>query len=83
MTTDNNRNYRKLSRNFKNKIMLIKRIPLEDNINLFFEICDLNLRNYIDTEKKRFPEKSIKKIIIEMHQKRDNLMRRRKSEEYL
>ena len=61
MTTKDNRNYRKLSRDFKNKIKLIKRIPLEDNINLFFEICDLNLRNYIDTEKKmiEFVEKLI------------------------
>ena len=83
MTTDNNKNYRKLSRNFKNKIKLIEKIPLEDNISLFFEICDLNLNNYIDTEQKRFPEKSIKEIIIEMHKKRVNLRRRRKSEEYL
>jgi len=83
MTTDNNRNYRKLSRGFKNKIKLIDRVPIEDTINLFFEICDLNLNNYIDIEQKRFPEKSIKKIIIEMHRKRINLKRRRKSGEYL
>lgn len=62
-----NNNYRKIMRNFKGRIELMKKTPTEDAVKIFFEICDLGINNYIRIEKERFPNKSIKEIVLEMH----------------
>jgi len=67
MTSDSNKNFRKKARDFKGRIELMKKIPVETSISLFFELCNLNLNNYIKIEKERYPNKSIKDIIINMH----------------
>jgi len=56
---------RKTARDFKGRIELMKKIPNETLISLFFELCNFNLNNYIKTEKERYPNKSVKEIIIE------------------
>ena len=60
-------NYRKIMRNFKGRMELMNRTPTRDNVNIFFEICDLGINSYIKTEKERFPNKPIKEIILEMN----------------
>jgi len=63
MASELNKNYRKKTRDFKGRIELMKKIPKETSISLFFELCNFNLNNYIKTEKERYPNKSIKDII--------------------
>ncbi|MHA1491071.1 MAG: hypothetical protein ACTSRI_15660 [Promethearchaeota archaeon] len=80
MTTEKDKSYRKISRNFKGRIELMKRIPKEDAIKIFFEMCDFSLENYIKTERLRFPNKSIKEIIINMHDLYEKRQRRNKKD---
>ncbi len=65
MTSELNNKFRKRARDFKGRIELMKKIPIETSISLFFELCNFNLNNYIKTERERYPHKSIKEIIIE------------------
>jgi len=67
MKSELNKKYRKITRDFKGRIELMKRIPIETSISLFFELCNFNLNNYIKTEKERYPNKSIKDIVIKMY----------------
>ncbi|MBY8986158.1 MAG: hypothetical protein KGD65_13865 [Candidatus Lokiarchaeota archaeon] len=67
MESELNKNFRKLARDFKGRIELMKKIPVETSISLFFELCNFNLNNYIRIEKERFPNNSIKEIIIKMY----------------
>ncbi|KKN58059.1 hypothetical protein LCGC14_0555750 [marine sediment metagenome] len=67
MTSDSDKNFRKIARDFKGRIELMNRIPAEASISLFFELCNFNLNNYIKIEKERYPDKSIKDIIIKMY----------------
>ncbi len=67
MESELNINFRKLARDFKGRIELMKKIPIETSISLFFELCNFNLNNYIKTEKQRYPSKSIKEIMMSMY----------------
>jgi hypothetical protein len=67
MESRSNNNFRKITRNFKQRMELMNKIPVETSISLFFELCNFNLNNYIKTEKERYPNKSIRDIIIQMH----------------
>ena len=71
--------YRKLSRDFKTKIELMKKTSNEEAMRVFFEMCDFGLENYISIEKARFPDKSIKQIIIEMNDKHEKHKRRERN----
>ena len=51
----------------------MNRTPTRDNVNIFFEICDLGINSYIKTEKERFPNKPIKEIILEMNKFHDKM----------
>jgi hypothetical protein len=51
------KDYRKRVRNFKGRIELMNKIPKEKSLQLFFELCDIFIKNYIKTEKERFPNK--------------------------
>ncbi|TKJ21806.1 MAG: hypothetical protein CEE43_08945 [Promethearchaeota archaeon Loki_b32] len=77
MTIDSNKNFRKIARNFKGRIELMKKIPTEASISLFFELCNFNLNNYINIEKERYPNKSIKDIIIKMFKINEKMKRRK------
>jgi len=67
MKNELNKNFRKLARDFKGRIELMKKIPVETSISLFFELCNFNINNYLKIEKERYPSKSIKDIVINMH----------------
>lgn len=67
MSDTSDKDYRKIIRNFKGRIEYMKRTPTEISIKLFFEMCNFGFNIYIETEKKRFPNKSLKEIIIDMH----------------
>ena len=77
MNSDNERNYRKIVRNFKDRIALMNKIPQEVSIKLFFEMCDFFINNYIKTEKERFPNKPIREIVLDMYKKREKLSGRK------
>jgi len=62
MPIDSNKNFRKIARDFKGRMELMKKIPTDALISLFFELCNFNLNNYIKIEKERYPNKSIKDI---------------------
>ncbi|MHA1191436.1 MAG: hypothetical protein ACTSP9_03975 [Promethearchaeota archaeon] len=66
-------NYRKIIRNFKGRMELMNKTPIRDRVNIFFELCDFGINSYIKTEKERFPNKSIKEIILEMHKFHDKM----------
>ena len=51
-------NYRKIVRNFKGRMEFMNKTPTIDAVK---------------TEKKRFPDKSIKEIILEMHKFHEKL----------
>ena len=57
MPETNDNNYRKIVRNFKGRMEFMNKTPTKDAVKIFFEIC----------EKERFPNKSIKEIVLEMH----------------
>ena len=59
----------------------MKKTSKEEAMQIFFEMCDFGLENYISVEMKRFPDKSIKQIIIEMHDRREKLRGRKLSQE--
>ena len=76
MSSEFNNNFRKKARDFVGRIELMKRIPTDTSISLFFELCNLNLNNYIKTEKERYPNKSIKEIVVNMIAINNKLKRR-------
>ncbi len=77
-----NSQYRKLERDFKKRVELMKNIPLEHLEKIFIELYDVGLKEYIDNEKKRFPNKSTKDIIIDMHMFHEKMKGRRNKWKY-
>jgi len=78
MSEGTEKNFRKISRNFKEKIELMKRTPTKKSVKIFFELCNFGIKNYIETEMKRFPNKELKEIIIEMNEFNEKMKLRRK-----
>ena len=78
MTTRNNKNFRKLARNFKGKIDLMKKTPLESLESIFLELYELGLQDYLKIEMARFPNKSRKDIIKDMYRFHEKLKGRKK-----
>ncbi|HEA70863.1 hypothetical protein LCGC14_0555870 [marine sediment metagenome] len=78
MTSESNTNFRKIARDFKGRIELMKKTELQKIESLFLEIYELGLQDYIQKEKKRYPNKSHKEIIIDMYQFHDRLRGGRK-----
>lgn len=78
MTSESNINFRKIIRDFKGRIELMKKTELKKIEAIFLEIYELGLQDYIQKEKKRYPDKSHKEIIIDMYQFHDKLRGRRK-----
>ncbi len=78
MTSESNTNFRKIARDFKGRIELMKKTELQKIESIFLEIYELGLQDYIQKEKKRYPKKSHKEIIIDMYQFHDRLRGRRK-----
>ena len=78
MTSDSNTDFRKIVRDFKGRIELMKKTDLPKIESIFLEIYELGLQDYIQKEKERYPDKSHKEIIIDMYHFHDKLRGRRK-----
>lgn len=69
---------RKVVRDFKGRIELMKTTTLEKLESLFLELFELGLKHFIQREKERFPDKTHKDIIINMYHFHDRLRGRKK-----
>jgi len=56
---------------------MIKNIPEQEMIRLFFEMCDWGINVYIQEEKVRHPEKSEIEIMKDFHLQKMAMARRR------
>jgi hypothetical protein len=77
MTSKSNNTYRKTIRDFKGRIELMKKTDLEKIESIFLELYELGLRDYLEMEKKRHPDKTHKEIIIGMYQFHDKMRGRK------
>ncbi len=78
MKSDIDKNYRKIVRNFKGRVDLMKKTPLKELEKMFIEMYDYGIQDYIRTEKSIHPDKSDKEIILEMYKLREKLKGRKK-----
>ena len=78
MTSELNTKFRKIARDFKGRIELMKKTDLKQIESIFLEIYELGLQDYIQKEKERYPNKTHKEIIINMYQFHDKLRGRKK-----
>jgi len=78
MTSESNNNFRKIARDFKGRIELMRKTELKKIESIFLEIYELGLQDYIQKEKERYPNKTHKEIIINMYQFHDKLRGRKK-----
>lgn len=62
---------RKKIRDFEGRIELMQKTPIEDLEEMFLELYEYNLQEYIKQEKEKNPKKSRKEIIIEMYKFHD------------
>jgi len=77
MTVNSNNNFRKIARDFKGRIELMKKTTLRKIESIFLELFELGLQDYIQKEKERFPDKTHKEIIISMYKFHDKLRGRK------
>lgn len=68
-----------MQRNFKGRIEFMKRTPSKELVKVFFELCNFGIKNYVETEMKRFPNKNIKEIIIDMNKFNEKMKLGRKN----
>ena len=73
MKTKEEREHRKLSRDFKGKVELAKKTPLSDLEEMFSEYYDECIEFYLRIEKEKHPNISEKEILIGMHKLSDKL----------
>lgn len=78
MTSELNTKFRKIARDFKGRIELMKKTDLKQIESIFLEIYELGLQDYLQKEKERNPDKTHKEIIINMYQFHDRLRGRKK-----
>jgi len=78
MTSELNKNFRKIARDFKGRIGLMKKTDLKKIESIFLELYELGLRDYLQKEKERYPDKTHKEIIINMYQYHDRIRGRKK-----
>jgi len=64
---------RKKMRDFEGRIKLMKKTPLVDLEEMFLELYEYNLQNYIKQEKEKNPKKTRKEIIVQMYKLHDRL----------
>lgn len=73
MRSESHYKARKKARDFKGRIELMKTTNLEEIESLFLEIYDLGLKDFLQKEKYRHPNKTQKQIIIDMYKLHDKL----------
>jgi len=65
--------FRKQMRDFEGRIALMKKTPIEELEEMFLELYEYNLQEYIKQESKKNPGKKRKDIIIDMYKLHDRL----------
>ncbi|MHA1147463.1 MAG: hypothetical protein ACTSR8_04395 [Promethearchaeota archaeon] len=65
--------YRKISRDFKEKVELMKKTPLIDLEKMFSYYYDEGLSTYLRVEMERHPDMTEKEILIEMYKLSEKL----------
>lgn len=73
MSTKENRDFRKIARDFKGRIERMKHTPIENLEAMFLELYNFGIEEYIRTEKKKDPKKKRKAIILDMYKLHDKL----------
>lgn len=73
MSTNLENHFRKFARDFKGRIELMKRTELHKLESLFLELYELGLRDYLEIEKKKNPNRTHKEIIVSMYQFHDKI----------
>ena len=77
MTTEKDKEVRKVSRDFKGKVKLVEKTPLRDLDKMFSEYYDESIEWYIREEKAKHPNMSEKEILIEMYKFSEKLKGRK------
>lgn len=77
MKSESNNNFRKITRDFKGRIELMKKTDLKKIESIFLELYELGLQDYLQREKEMYPDKIHKEIIINMYQFPDRIRRRK------
>jgi hypothetical protein len=49
------------------KMAYIRKLPLDKQTQLFFDMCDFGINLYVNTEKERYPNKTRKDIMREYY----------------
>ncbi len=73
MRTEKDKTYRKISRDFRGKVELMRKIPLKDLEQMFSEYYDECIENYLRCEKKKHPNMTDKEILIGMYELSEKL----------
>ena len=74
-------NFRKIARNFKGRVEMMNKTPLEKLEKLFIEYYDYGIKDFIRTEKKKFPHKTRKEVVIRLYELHDKLKGRKRDSE--
>jgi len=77
MKTEKKKDLRKISRDFKGRVELMKKISLKNLEKMFSEYYDEGIDSYIRIEKQNNPNLSEKEILIGMYKLSEKLKGRR------
>ena len=78
MTSDSELNLRKQVRDFRGRIELMNRRPLEISESFFLELHKFGLQEYLKVEKEKDLDKTRKEIIFAMYELHDKLKGKRR-----
>jgi hypothetical protein len=73
MRSKEDREYRKIVRNFKGRVDMMNRASIETLEAMFLELHEFGLNEYIKKEREKQPNKTRKEIIIDMYKLHDKL----------
>ena len=59
------------------KMKRVNEMPPNDYVQFFFDLCDAGIQLYIETELKRFPNKTPKQIMRDYYKQKDKTRGRR------
>ena len=73
MRTDKDRKFRKTARDFKGHVERMKNTPIQVLENMFLELYNFGLEEFIKVEKEKHPDKTRREIILDMYKLHDKL----------
>ncbi len=73
MKSEISKQFRKISRDFKGKVALMEKTPLEDLEKMVSEYYDEGITTFIRIEKNKNPDMTEKEILIEMYKLSEKL----------